>query len=352
MSMMLNLEQHVRCVLTYSSKTRFLSSKMQSSPARNQTLQTPALDQWRRQQQGNQLNPSLVRGIVEKASQRINLRNESIYTSLLTSYERRSEKTDLGKAESTFKKMRKLGLRLRPKPYSLMTPLYSPFGNREKVDEILLEMKEINIELDSFTANKALRVYPAVTEVTKTEKASAKEKARKMLRRIENAKKEDVYTIKKYNEEFRDLISSFLKLDNIKEAKKIYYSEWACSGLEFDIRIPNMSVSAYYYVAQLRLTENVLGLEEAEKFLKIIIPDNMKVKAEAIFKKMRELGFLLRLSPFNSMISLYTEVRKPSKVQELLREMKEKNIEPDSPMINNILRVYADVTDVETIKKV
>lgn len=196
------LDQHARRVLAHSSRNGFLSSytnRTLTSPATNQTLQSwiesaihqkadisTALAQWRKQG-GNQSNPSLVRGIVEKLSdsQRFrhalevsdwmikqnicnlvpedfagrfhliekvlgleeaekffesvpkNLRGESIYTALLNSYARRSGREALDKAESTFKKMRELGLLLRSSPYNSMTWLYSSLGNRDKVDEIL-----------------------------------------------------------------------------------------------------------------------------------------------------------------------------------------------------------------------
>lgn len=70
------------------------------------------------------------------------------------------------------------------------------------------------------------------------------------------------------------------------------------------------------YAARLYLVDHVLGLEEAEKFFESI-PVNMRDyfvystllnsytrsektldKAEATFEKMRELGFLLKPSPF------------------------------------------------------
>ncbi|CAH2034120.1 unnamed protein product [Thlaspi arvense] len=120
------------------------------------------------------------------------------------------------------------------------------------------------------------------------------------------------------------------------------------------------------YAARLHLIENVLGLEEAEKFFEKI-PENMKDysvyetllssyaksdltwgKAETTFKKMRELGFLLKPSPFNSMLSVYS---KHHKVEEILREMGENNVVPDCLTVNKILKVYAAESKAEAMEK-
>ncbi|KAL1222144.1 putative pentatricopeptide repeat-containing protein [Cardamine amara subsp. amara] len=556
-----SLEKHAKRFLTYSSGTRFFCSNTKRILwSSNQALQSrieSALDQkagiitvlerWRK---GNQLNPSLVRGIVEKLhdshrlrhalevsdwmiEQKIchlvpedfaarfhlidnvlglekaeeffesipeNLRGESLYSSLLRSYARRSTGiVDLDKAESTFKKMRELGLLLRPSPYNSMLSLYGSLGNRDKVDEILREMKENNVEFDSLTVNNALRVYADVSDIATMEKFlddwkgittlewlttldmekayvrdGSKGKAKEMLRKTEKLKdpksyeglmrlygeageRDDVYRIwdlykntkEKNNEGFIALIGSLLKLDDINGAEEIYYKEWECSAFEFDVRIPTLLVSGYRkkgmvkkadrllnktmsnrrlvrpinplleeygknrnqmkpsdlrdliknlcdsnqlskaleasswmgdikvfnlfpedYVARLHLIENVLGLGEAERFFKNSIPENMKDytvyntllnsytrsektlnKAEAVFEKMRELGFLSNLSPFNSMISLYSQLGKRGHVKNLVLKMKEKNIEPDSVTMSNVLKVYADETDIETMEK-
>ncbi|XP_019099593.1 PREDICTED: putative pentatricopeptide repeat-containing protein At1g28020 [Camelina sativa] len=563
-----NLQQHARRILAYSSRPRFFCSYINGtlpSPASNQTLLsrieaaanrkaeiTTVLEHWRQQQQqhGNQLNPSLLRGIVEKLNcskrysqalevsewmtkQKIlcnlvpedfttrfhlienvlgleeaekffesipeNLRGESIYTSLLRNYSRQPGLRALFKAESTFEKMKKLGLLLRPSPYNSMTSLYSSRGNRGKVDEILQEMKDNNVEFDNVTVNNALRVYAVVSDVETMEKFVAdwraitildgltvldmakaylrdgsKEKSIKLLRRREGymgteyyeelmrlygeaGEREDVYRIwdlykktrNKNNEGFRALIGSLLNFDDIKGAEEVYYNEWECSGLEFDLQILNMLVSGYRkkgmvkkaeklvnktmrnrglvkpitpflnelgkkgtqvspsdlrdliknlhdssqlskaleasswmcekkmfnlfsedYATRLQLTGKVLGLEEAERFFESSIPDNMKdysvyatlltlytrsemnlVKAEAVFEKMRELGLVSKLYPFNLMISLYSELRKRSKVNKLLSDMKQNNIEPDNVTMNNVLRVNADVSAIDSMEK-
>ncbi|CAF1704051.1 unnamed protein product [Brassica napus] len=550
---MISLQQQARRFLAHSSNARlFCSNTNRTIWASNQTLQSriesalnqkakisTVLEQWR--QQGNKLNPSLVRGIFEKlrdskrypqalevsqwmAERKIcslvpedyaarfdlvesvlgleeaekflekvpeNLKGESMYTSLLKSYAK-SGKRSLGRAEAAFKKMRELGLLLKPSPYSSMTSLYSSIGNRGNVDEILREMKDNNVKLDSLTLNNVLRVYAAESDVASMEKllegseeaastlqlrtvldmakaylrVGSKREARGMLLRAEVLNEpasyvelmrlygeagkcsEDIYRIwnlykktgKQNSEGFLALLGSLLNLDDTKGAAEMYYKEYECSGLEFDVRIPNTLVSGFRkkgmvrkadnlmnktlrnkmladkeiaplleewgkpselrdliknlkdsnqfskaleasswlcgqkainlfpedYADRLDLTEKVLGLKEADNFFNTSIPENMKSfsvystllnsytrshqnidKAEAIFEKMGELGFLTKLSPFKSMISLYSVLGKPAEIENLLRKMKEKNIEPDSVTMNNVLRVNAYVSAVD-----
>ncbi|KAG5383448.1 hypothetical protein IGI04_034918 [Brassica rapa subsp. trilocularis] len=96
-------------------------------------------------------------------------------------------------------------------------------------------------------------------------------------------------------------------------------SEWMGEQKVFDI-------FAEDYAARLYLVDHVLGLEEAEKFFK-------SIPAEATFEKMRELGFLMKPSPFNSMISLYGQLKNRDMVENLVRETQEKKysgVEPTS----------------------
>lgn len=123
------------------------------------------------------------------------------------------------------------------------------------------------------------------------------------------------------------------------------------------------------FAARLHLIENVLGLEEAEKFFKSI-PKSARDdsvyttflisyarsnktldKAEATFQKMRELGLLSTPSPYNAMMSLYGSLKDRDKVEELLREMKDKDVEPNYVPVNNVLKLYSAVSDVATMEK-
>ncbi|VVA90809.1 unnamed protein product [Arabis nemorensis] len=93
--------------------------------------------------------------------------------------------------------------------------------------------------------------------------------------------------------------------------KALEASEWMCEQRVFNVFSED-------YAARLRLVETVLGLEEADKFFKSI-PENMRDysvyntllgsytrsektldKAESTFETMRDLGFLLKHSPYNS----------------------------------------------------
>ncbi|KAG2302246.1 hypothetical protein Bca4012_060565 [Brassica carinata] len=152
--------------------------------------------------------------------------------------------------------------------------------------------------------------------------------------------------------------------DSNQFSKALEASEWMGEQKVFDI-------FAEDYAARLYLVDHVLGLEEAEKFFESI-PVNMRDyfvystllnsytrsektldKAEATFEKMRELGFLLKPSPFNSMISLYGQLKNRDMVENLVREMKENKVGFDGATWNNVLKVYADpskIKEMETFK--
>ncbi|CAA7015679.1 unnamed protein product [Microthlaspi erraticum] len=123
------------------------------------------------------------------------------------------------------------------------------------------------------------------------------------------------------------------------------------------------------FAARLHLIENVVGLEEAEKIFESI-PESAKDdsvyttllnsyarsdktlrKAEATFKKMRELGLLSRPSPYNAMMSLYTTLKYRDKAEELLREMQDNHVEADSVTVNHVLKLYLDLYDVTAMEK-
>ncbi|CAA7054146.1 unnamed protein product [Microthlaspi erraticum] len=361
MSMRHNLQQHARRVLAHSNRNRLFSSytnrtlwssnqilqsRIESALSDQKSKLSTVLEQWR-QQHGNQLNPSLVRGIVEKLqeSKRFpealdvsewmierkicnlvpedfaarfhlienvlglgeaekffesvpeNLRGESLYTALLNSYARSAKPAALDRAESTFEKMRELGLLLKPSPYHSMTSLYRSLGKRDKFDEILREMKENNVRFDSLTVNNALRAYAAASDVAVMDKflddwgatatlqlqttldmakaylrSGSKGKSREMLGRAEQFKDRksyeellrlyglygeegytrDVYRIwdlyketrRPDNEGYLILITSLLKLGAVNGAEKSF-KEWERSGLEYDPRIPQALASGY-----------------------------------------------------------------------------------------------------------
>ncbi|KAL1209570.1 putative pentatricopeptide repeat-containing protein [Cardamine amara subsp. amara] len=65
---------------------------------------------------------------------------------------------------------------------------------------------------------------------------------------------------------------------------------------------------------------------------------------------MRELGFLLKPSPFNSMMSLYSQLGKRNMVNKLLYEMEENKVKPDNVTANIFLKAYAAVSDVNAME--
>ncbi|ESQ34058.1 hypothetical protein EUTSA_v10009907mg, partial [Eutrema salsugineum] len=321
----------------------------------------PVLKQWR--QQGNQVNPSQVRVIIkhlrdskqslqalqvsewmseekmcnptpEDFAARLHLidnvmglekaekffesipkiaRDDSVYTSLLTSYAR-SDKT-LSKTEATFQNMREFGLLSRPSPYNAMMSLYASLQDRDKVEELLREMKDNGVEADSVTVNQVLKIYSALSDVAEMEKFfnewkfvhgfklewltaldmakaylrdSSREKAIQKLRLTEKlvdqeslkpayelllklygeaGEKEEVLRIwnlyeKKIeqcdNNGYRNVIWSLLKLDDIVEAEEIY-KMWESLPLEFDIRIPTMLASGYRERGMIKMAEKLMN---------------------------------------------------------------------------------------------
>ncbi|KFK44735.1 hypothetical protein AALP_AA1G296100 [Arabis alpina] len=62
---------------------------------------------------------------------------------------------------------------------------------------------------------------------------------------------------------------------------------------------------------------------------------------------MRELGLLLKPSPFNSMLSLTSQ---HTMVKEILREMEQNKVEPDILTVNKVLKVFAAESKVEAME--
>lgn len=114
-------------------------------------------------------------------------------------------------------------------------------------------------------------------------------------------------------------------------------------------------------VARLHLIDNVLGLEEAEKFFESIPQDKRDdsdlyttilsfytrsaktlEKAELIFHKMRKLGYLSKPCPFNHMMSLYNQIGKRDMVHQILSQMEKNNVKSDNRTLNIILGLLAE----------
>ncbi|KAL0787686.1 hypothetical protein Bca101_003932 [Brassica carinata] len=279
---MISLQQHAKRILAHSTKPRlrlFCSNSNETLWASNQVLQnriesalnhkakiSTVLEQWR--QQGNNLNPTLVRGILEKLRdtkrfpQALEVSEWMVERKMCSlvpeDYTAQSGNKDVDRAEAAFKKMRELGLLLKPSPYSYMMSLYSSVGNRGKVDEVLREMKENNVKLDNLDMAKAyLRVgskREAREMLVRAEELNDPSSYEELMRLYgEAGDSGDVYRIwnlyKKTREQDNDgflaLIESLLNLDDINIAAEMYYSEYALSGLEFDVRIPTMLASGF-----------------------------------------------------------------------------------------------------------
>ncbi|AEE75033.1 unnamed protein product [Arabidopsis thaliana] len=233
MSMTLSLQRHAKRILAYSNRPRFFCSYRNGTLSTNQTLHgriEAALDQkaeitarlhqalevsdWMIEHKICCLVPEdfsarfqLIENVLgleeaEKYFESIpeNLRGESLYTALLRSYAKRSEKKYLDRASRI---------------HIQEDERISSFGTRDKVDESLREMKESNIDLDRLTVNKALRVYAAASDVAAMER---------FLADWEGTVKLDLM---------------------ISTEQRRYTNEWQCSRLEFDVRMPIMLVSAY-----------------------------------------------------------------------------------------------------------
>ncbi|KAH0860643.1 hypothetical protein HID58_088904 [Brassica napus] len=100
------------------------------------------------------------------------------------------------------------------------------------------------------------------------------------------------------------------------------------------------------------LPENLRG-----EFMYTALLNNLD-RAKAAFKKMRELGFLLKPLPYSSTTLLYSSVGNRGKVDEILRGMNENNVKLDSLTrsaagltVNSILQVYAAESDVRSMEK-
>lgn len=244
---------------------------------------------------------SKVRGLEEAEKYFDTIPNTSrvyqVYGALLNCY---AGNKSLDKAEATLQKMRELGLLKTSLSYNVMLSLYSRMGETEKLHFLLQEMEEKGIEWDKFTFSIRLNAYAAISDLEGIErvlvkmeadpvitidwnayvaaangylKAGLHEKTFEILKKAEQLvsssarkvayeifltlytaihKKDEVYRIwnsyknmeKFYNSGYLCMISSLLKLDDIDGAEKIL-EEWESGNKFFDIRVPNVMITAY-----------------------------------------------------------------------------------------------------------
>ncbi|KAI4333972.1 hypothetical protein L6164_018717 [Bauhinia variegata] len=217
-----------------------------------------------------------------------------VYGALLNCY---AEHQSLEKAEATIQKIREFGVN-RALSYNVMLKLYAQMGQYEKMDSLMQEMEEKGI-CDGFTINIRLNAYANTSDLKGMEKflmqteadgttlnwftyasaancylkAGLSDKSLEMLKKSELfikgnvsriayeslltkyaaiGSKEDVYRIwimyknlgKSNNSGYISMLSSLVKLDDIEGAERIL-EEWESGYAFFDIRIPNMLISAY-----------------------------------------------------------------------------------------------------------
>ncbi|PQM40309.1 uncharacterized protein Pyn_32222 [Prunus yedoensis var. nudiflora] len=220
-----------------------------------------------------------------------------VYGSLLYCYARRKS---VENAEITFGKMKELGFAKGFRDYNVMVSLFFGTGEYEKLHVLVEEMEEKNINYDIHTLKLRMLSYAATGDIDQMEKLLVKmeadplvtmdwrgyfvaakacskagllEKTSTLLRRSEQlidnntrkigygrlmtshaviGNKDEVYriwdlhknTLGLYNKRYRCMVSSLMKLGDIDGAEKIV-QEWESGVKCYDIRIPNLLVTAY-----------------------------------------------------------------------------------------------------------
>ncbi|KAJ8568066.1 hypothetical protein K7X08_020788 [Anisodus acutangulus] len=223
------------------------------------------------------------------------LRTYRVYGALLNCY---ADAKVLNKAEDAMQKLKESGY-AGTVAYNVMLTLYSKMGDLEKLQSLMLEMEDKGIAGDMITHNIILNAYASVPDVTEMEKILMKmeadpqlinwspytvaakgylkagdiEKAYESLKKCERlvkgkrariaidmlvtlytsmGKKDDVYRMwNKYkrkveynNSSYHCMISGLEKLNDLDGAEKIF-AEWEANRVHFDIRIPNLLITAY-----------------------------------------------------------------------------------------------------------
>nr|XP_043636688.1 pentatricopeptide repeat-containing protein At4g02820, mitochondrial [Erigeron canadensis] len=243
------------------------------------------------------------------------MRGQPTCTALLHTY---VQHKDSSKAESLMEKMSECGFLKYPLPFNHMMSLYISNGQFEKVPVILQELKK-NTSPDIVTYNLWLTACNSQGDIITAEKIilelkktkvnpdwvtfslltsmyiknsrhedallSVKEMEKQVSRKVRVAyssiislytglgRKEDVHRIwKKMKSTFRKLndaeyicmITSVLKLNELKEAESIY-SEWESISGTGDSRVPNLILAAYINKKQMNMAENFFDKRMVEK---------------------------------------------------------------------------------------
>ncbi|KAG2282430.1 hypothetical protein Bca4012_050958 [Brassica carinata] len=170
--------------------------------------------------------------------------------------------------------------------------------------------------------------------------------------------KEEGHTVRKY--ELNRIVRELRKIKRYKHALEI--CEWMV--LQEDIKLQPGD-----YAVHLDLISKIRGLNSAEKFFQDM-PDKMRDhaactsllhsyvknklsdKAEALFERMAECGFLKSSClPYNHMLSMYISKGQFEKVPEMIKELKSKT-SPDIVTYNLWMTAFASGNDVEAAEKV
>ncbi|XP_065855233.1 pentatricopeptide repeat-containing protein At2g20710, mitochondrial-like isoform X2 [Euphorbia lathyris] len=223
-------------------------------------------------------------------------RGYQVYGALLNCYAKTKQ---LEKAEAVMQNLKDMGF-VNTLSYNVMLGLYSRMGRHKKIDVLVQEMEKRGIEWDMFTFNIRLQAYVACSDFDGMEKlltnmeadphikidfhsylvagngylkSGLSDKSLKLFRKSEQlishnlrtfayeclltsyaatGSKADVYRTwnlykqmgKFSNDGYITMIISLVKLDDLDSAENIW-NEWY-SGMDiFDIRMPNLMISAY-----------------------------------------------------------------------------------------------------------
>nr|AAL32523.1 Unknown protein [Arabidopsis thaliana]AAO00924.1 Unknown protein [Arabidopsis thaliana] len=180
-------------------------------------------------------------------------------------------------------------------------------------------------------------------------------------------KRSAVVTIRKWKEEGHSVRKYELNRI-VRELRKIKRYKHALEICEWMVVQEDIKLQAGDYAVHLDLISKIRGLNSAEKFFEDM-PDQMRGhaactsllhsyvqnklsdKAEALFEKMGECGFLKSCLPYNHMLSMYISRGQFEKVPVLIKELKIRT-SPDIVTYNLWLTAFASGNDVEGAEKV
>ncbi|CAB4303866.1 unnamed protein product [Prunus armeniaca] len=187
------------------------------------------------------------------------------------------------------------------------------------------------------------------------------------ISRAGNPRVSIVPVLDQWIEEGRDVnkseLQSFVKMlrKYRRYSHALQISEWMSDARNHDLSPGDIAI-------RLDLISKVCGLEQAEMYFNSL-PDplrNFKVygallfcsvehksleKAENLFEKMKELGYVKGPLPYNVMLTLYSQLGQHEKLDILVKEMEEKVIDYDSFTLKIQLNLYANTSDIDRMEK-